>query len=187
LSLAQQVVALFDNADVLKVDADNEVYDRPGIAPNIKAKSVTIVEYQKSLVEKAKTKFANRNNITVIEGDIRRLKEILAEKSFDIVFDFSTLDHVPERDVPQVFDGYKYVLREKGMLVLITWFTTNPKTEQPEWKPTNQYFFNRKFVETELAKAGFMIKQSEPVKNAPAKDAVYSPQDYLHTLICERV
>jgi SAM-dependent methyltransferase len=55
----------------------------------------------------------------VVQADIRALP--FRAGSFDAVLDLSTLDHLPDDGVAHAIDGYRQVLRDHGVLLLIFW------------------------------------------------------------------
>ena len=57
--------------------------------------------------------------VHVVQADIRALP--FRAGSFDAVLDLSTLDHLPDDGVAQAIDGYRRVLRDRGVLLLIFW------------------------------------------------------------------
>jgi SAM-dependent methyltransferase len=57
--------------------------------------------------------------VHVVQADIRALP--FRGGSFDAVLDLSTLDHLPDEGVASAIDGYRRVLRERGVLLLIFW------------------------------------------------------------------
>ena len=57
--------------------------------------------------------------VHVVQADIRALP--FRAGSFDAVLDLSTLDHLPDDGVARAVDGYRRVLRDRGVLLLIFW------------------------------------------------------------------
>lgn len=57
--------------------------------------------------------------VYVVQADIRALP--FRAGSFDAVLDLSTLDHLPDDGVTQAIDGYRRVLRDRGVLLLVFW------------------------------------------------------------------
>jgi len=55
----------------------------------------------------------------VVQADIRALP--FRPGSFHAVLDLSTLDHVPEGDLPEVLGEYGRVLRDAGVLLTVFW------------------------------------------------------------------
>lgn len=143
---------------VLKLDAYNEIFDLPeegGIADNIGAKC-TLLEYEYVFARKARNMGFN-----VIEGDIRKLP--FADKTFDLILDLSTLDHIKPEEVPQTLDGYKRVLKQSGYVLLICWVSTAPHVtaigDGVTWTSLNQYFFDPDFIKKEFGKRFNIVKE----------------------------
>lgn len=59
-------------------------------------------------------------NIKVVNCDIRRIPFV--DKYFDVVLDISTIDHVPENDIVFVLKEYNRILKDGGVLILISWY-----------------------------------------------------------------
>jgi len=118
-----------DSYKILKTDIDNEVYNSPNIANNIKG-DVFLLEYNINLVRHSNIK---KN---LINGDIRYLP--YKNNTFDLIIDLSTIDHVPE--TIQVINEYNRVLKKNGTILIFVW-CGNTKNEK-EWNPSNQYYIN---------------------------------------------
>lgn len=56
----------------------------------------------------------------IMQANINNLP--FKDTSFDIVLDLSTLDHVPLHQVPSVIQGYRRVLKKRGVVVLAYWY-----------------------------------------------------------------
>ena len=137
-----EVASRFKNPKILKTDADNEACDLPrpgGIAGNLEGE-VTIIEYVKEIIDKARVKCPSLNYVL---GDIRSLP--FPEDSFDLLIDASTLDHIHPKDVLLTLQEYHRVLKKGGVCLLFDWVTNNPKYADEYkgytvWSPTHQYY-----------------------------------------------
>lgn len=108
---------------VLKADAFNEAEGRPlpgGIGANMKGE-VVCVEIRHDLAREAKAAGAR-----CAVGDIRALP--FADGRFDVVLDFSTVDHVQEW--VGVLDEYARVLDERGTASVVTWTKSTLEYEE---------------------------------------------------------
>lgn len=100
-------------------------------------------------------------NLCAIQGDIRKLP--FKENSYNIILDLSTLDHIPEVEVPLVLQQYKRVLKKDGILVLIFWYSSfffNIKyaiIRRP--KKDTQYYFSLRTIKNEVKKRFDILKE----------------------------
>lgn len=151
---------------VLKTDCWNEALAPPHlqIANVIRpyCSEVVILELDPELAAKVPG---------AIVGDIRDLTRF-SDEEFDIVMDFSTLDHVHE--YKKVLDGYKRILKSGGILVLVVW------TAEKLVYDHQQIYFNREdfFLDVMLR---FGIHKEEEV------DPGYSHAGSLILYFCRRM
>jgi len=120
------------NKVILKTDAFNEANGRPiegGIAGNIKGE-IHVIEIRPEYVGKAQL----IGGLKVSRQDIRDIK--YGREKFDVVMDFSTIDHV--RDWRVVLREYWRVLKPGGILSLVYW--AKPALEYE----AGQYYFPAK-------------------------------------------
>ena len=99
---------------ILKTDLFNEVRNLPidgGIIKNIDG-DVEAIEIRKEYV-----KIARKQGVAARTGDIRYLP--FNDKSFDVVMDFSTIDHIVEFE--KVISEYARVLKPGGKLGMVYW------------------------------------------------------------------
>lgn len=142
LTLSQKAVGRMQNTPdlhVLKTDAWNELPGAlpvGGIAPQLNV-DCKIVEVQKEVCEAAQK---HHPELHITKGDIRDLP--YQDKEFHIILDLSTLDHIPESDVPLAIESYARVLKNNGLFLLVTWFKDKVEEQTAEWSPDNQYYFN---------------------------------------------
>jgi SAM-dependent methyltransferase len=116
---------------ILKTDCFNEVNSFPvpgGIAKNIKG-NVKMLELRSQLAGRARLM-----GFDVTQGDIRNIP--FKDNFFDIIFDFSTIDHV-ENYEEVIFEYYR-VLKTGGFVNIVYW--TKPKKQVLE----NQIYFEKK-------------------------------------------
>ena len=126
----------------LKTDSHNESGIYPISKPIVpvlseNGVSVNVVEYSTDVLNKAKPLLDQFKNVYYSRGDIRTP----LSKKFDVIFDFSTIDHVPITDVPHVLNNYKESLKTGGQLSLFVWLSDTKENSEGEWNPSNQYFF----------------------------------------------
>ena len=149
----------------LKTDSHNESGIYPISKPIVpvlseNAASVTVVEYSTDVLNKAKPLLDQYRNVHYKRGDIRTP----INKQFDVIFDFSTIDHVPITDVKHVLNNYKNSLKEGGLLCLFVWVSDTKEGSNGEWNPTNQYFFYKPEFEKYLYEK-FSVINKEYVLN----------------------
>jgi SAM-dependent methyltransferase len=140
-----------DATKVLKTDCFNEYY--PERIPIVTDSTIQIVEYQPEHIEATLTK---NPKLRIVQGDIRNLP--LPDNSYDLLLDLSTLDHVPQSDLPGVFSEYGRVLKSPAKLVLITWTVDTITDKEKAWNPDDQYYFEIEVLRNELKKL-FTIKE----------------------------
>lgn len=131
---------------ILKTDCYNEAFDRP----IIKDENATLLEYEPKFIEIARKKNPKLN---IVQGDIRKLP--FEDESFDLILDFSTIDHIPQSDVPKVLSEYNRCLMKGGRLVIITWFNPRGYLDKA-WESTNQYFFDYEVFRAYLSDFNFI-------------------------------
>ncbi|MFZ5845673.1 MAG: class I SAM-dependent methyltransferase [Patescibacteria group bacterium] len=140
------------NITLLKTDLYNEAHSRPdtgGIVGGLKrVEKVCAIEIREDVKEKgeATLKKTELSNYSLEVGDIRRIP--YAKSSFDIILDLSTIDHIAPAELELVFSEYERVMKEDGVLILITWVDVEDKAKdnrrnREEWGPTHQYYFNK--------------------------------------------
>jgi len=57
---------------------------------------------------------------SIANADLRSLP--FKGKSFDAIFDLSTIDHVPPNQIPVVLGEYQRILKESGLLLMFFWY-----------------------------------------------------------------
>ena len=79
--------------------------------------------------------------VKITKGDIRHMP--YEDKYFDLVLDFSTLDHIRPEKIDQPLVEYSRVLKDDGLFVLFSWCADIYKWGGLENYdgPDNQYFF----------------------------------------------
>ena len=194
LNKFNEVIDKYKPQTILKTDCNNEAFSRPikgGLVKNItKEVYVDLIEYDKETILKAKTLFPDLN---ITQGDIRNLNDI-KDNCYDLVADFSTIDHVSAADIPLAINEYFRVLKQKGHLLLVCWFSYDQKNliiNFDQWNPENQYFLweqdikalfgTRKIVEEEI-----IVKiKYESVNLWKACLPNYTPKYYLKYFLLE--
>jgi len=120
-------VKLLEPKRILKTDVMNETSEgmpKPGgITGNLQTDAAIVsVEIDPSQIEKARAFLGDKVEIKL--GDIRHLP--CGDGEFDLVLDCSTLDHVPQEQMPMVLDEYKRVLKPGGHASVISWASHGP-------------------------------------------------------------
>ncbi len=77
--------------------------------------------------------------VKVIKGNICHLP--YEDKYFDLVLDFSTIDHIRLEDLNKTFIGYNKVLKDGGLIVLVSWCADIYKYSMTSIDFENQYYF----------------------------------------------
>lgn len=153
LSRSQEVCSLKSSPIVLKTDLFNEAHSKPrvgGIIKNLKGCGHIIgIEAQDVVTGLAKQNLGN-GDWTLLTGDIRNLP--FKDKSFSVILDLSTLDHIKPDQVESVLAGYNRVLDDTGAFFLVTWINTLGEAGDENWNANNQYYFDQKKLESSLNK-----------------------------------
>lgn len=144
LSKFNEVIERFNFKTILKTDCNNEANGNPkqgGLVKNLNNKeqlNIHILEYELPVIRKALNQFPD---LKILQGDIRDL--IYKDNCFDLVADFSTIDHIPEKDVYTALKEYLRVTKENGFIILVCWYAYNKKDvigNFDKWNPGDQYF-----------------------------------------------
>lgn len=160
------------NALILKTDCDNETQSHPmrgGIVGNVPIRG----KYILLETNPAKVKIARNLGYSAVKGDIRRMP--FEPLQFDMMFDFSTIDHIPPGDARAALKEYHRVLKRGGLLYLVAWCSHECSYHEPEAK---QYYFEYFGLRKKIKKY-FKIQDSE---------VLYSCSDmlFLTTFLCKR-
>lgn len=162
---------------VLKTDCFNETHDYPVVYRPEDVQKTILVEYSQEHIDLALKK---NPDLDIVQGDIR--ERAFTPSTFDFIFDVSTLDHIPQQDVPKVLDNYHLMLTKKGKFALITWFNKNGyQDERTDWNSTDQYYFDFNFVKSELEKR-FIITYEDLVMD----DRLSIPGGFLYHFEMEK-
>jgi SAM-dependent methyltransferase len=142
VALAEQ----FKGKNVLKTDCHNEsgIYSHSiPIIPRIKdLVNVTALEIDEAVINKAKINIGV-DGWKVVQGDIRQLP--FSDNEFDLLMDFSTIDHVDISKLPMVFSEYRRVCKTHSHFFIVVW-TSNVSRNAGE----GQYYFERSTFEEEM-------------------------------------
>ena len=145
---------------ILKTDCFNEAGNNPiegGIAGNIRG-NVIMIEISTEIMKEAKGQ--------ILLGDIRNLP--FRDEWFDMILDFSTIDHIPVSDLGRTIAGYRRCIKRDGELLMFAWCGK----DLPE--PTDQHYFDIKILKEVIGKH-FIIKKFETV----LQDRKYDPPKEL--------
>lgn len=116
---------------IFKADCNNEYWGHPneetgfsktvlwGIAPLLRG-DVCMVDTDEKKVAMCKKVYSG---LDVEVGDVRDTG--FSDSSFDVVLDFSTLDHIPFKDWETAIGEYYRLLKDGGDVLLVEW--TNRK------------------------------------------------------------
>jgi SAM-dependent methyltransferase len=158
----RELLLRYAQGRILKTDCFNEGLDDFRYLGGILPKDTIYLEIDPAIIERAKTKHLDYD---LRQGDIRCLP--FNNGFFDTVFDLSTLDHIPQKDVATALGEYRRVLIGYGLLVLVVWCSEG-ETGFAEWGDGPQYFFEESAVLNGLA--GFHILDREVIHRG---DGIY--------------
>ena len=154
---------LGDNIKILKMDVFNEITLRHpipgGILLNLKYfisldwKGAVVFGKERSTVMELHAIECDQNMIDkaqymqlyefvkITKGNISHLP--YEDKYFDLVLDFSTIDHISLEDMKKTFAGYNRVLKDGGLIVLVSWCADIYKCVETDTDKhfENQYYF----------------------------------------------
>lgn len=105
---------------------------------------------------------ARLKKVNIVQGDIRNLP--FKDNFFDIVFDLSTLDHLPENQALKVLQEYTRVIKKGGVLVLIFWYKSSflkyiLKRIRKREEPQTQYYFLIESIRNEIKKSFEILEE----------------------------
>lgn len=142
-----------DAKTILKTDAHNEAYIE-ALVPE----GAHVIEINSNVVKDAKRAHPELN---IIQGDIRELP--YEDKMFDLVMDFSTIDHIDRKGVEDALKEYKRTLKDDGKFFVVCWVASGDQRETRNDVVT-QYVFARKWFEDSIKKH-FEITDTETLLN----------------------
>jgi len=123
---------------ILKTDTHNEskIFSLSiPLAPILNfGNQLTCIEIDEDVLAKARHNFPTLN---LMRGDIRKLNE---DAHYDLLLDFSTIDHVTPEELPSVLRGYRKVAEAVSVIVWLS--DTRPSTDK------QFYFENWQFRKT---------------------------------------
>ena len=167
LAQFMQILTANNKLKVLKTDCWNEAEKYCPIADYFN--DIKMVEISKERIEKAK-------DYNVLEGDIRKLP--FNEQEFDLVLDFSTIDHMPSYD--KAISEYHRVLKNGGYALIVSWFGISDYSRLPHgdnWDEMQYYFDFQPFMEK--LKGIFNV-----ILNKTFTD--FQGERFLHWFICQK-
>jgi len=139
---------------VLKTDCHNESgifgHSIP-IIPWIKdLVRVDALEIDPDVIDRAK-KNIGEGGWVVTQGDIRSLP--YSDDSFDLLLDFSTIDHVTPEELPTVINEYHRVCKPNSNFTIIVWLSNHNERDSTY---SYQYYFDKDYFKKELSKHGII-------------------------------
>ncbi len=141
---------------ILKTDVHNEAREDFPIVPKIwHLGTVCCVDNDILMIDEALHRFPI---MAIRYGDIRRLP--FPDDYFDVVLDFSTIDHIGEYEI--VLDEYERVTKLYGIVNIVVWLN---KVDRHISFPgdSGQYYFNEKeFSEYVGSRFGVLKKETYP-------------------------
>ena len=164
-----------DKIKILKADIFNEItlrHPKPGgILLNLKRDPATMELYAIDC-DQEKIDIALYMQmyefIKVTKGDIRLLP--YESNCFDLVLDFSTIDHIHPEKVGQVFAQYNRVLKKEGLFVMFCWCADICKAEGESQRDfEKQYYYDVENLR-EKFQQDFNIIEEEKGYSYPHKD-----------------
>ena len=129
---------------ILKTDAYNEAvggYKHLECWPD--GNAVTYLELDPNIVAKANLCYPTRDFRL---GDIRHIP--FPDNYFAAIFDLSTIDHIPQTDVPMAIEEYARTLCPGGYLVMVVWCSKEKEVEPAEWDGPQYFHQHRELMDT---------------------------------------
>jgi ubiquinone/menaquinone biosynthesis C-methylase UbiE len=128
---------------VLKTDCHNESgifsHSLP-IIPHIKdIVTVDALEIDKNVIDLA-IKNIGTDGWTITQGDIRNLP--YEDNTFDLLLDFSTIDHITPEELPNVLNEYKRVCKSNSKFTIIVWLSNKNEIDS---NFSYQYYFESNY------------------------------------------
>tara|TARA_B110000879_G_C11106887_1_gene485615 strand:- start:136 stop:945 length:810 start_codon:yes stop_codon:yes gene_type:complete len=113
------------NLKILKTDCHNEskIFDISiPLGPILsEGNNLEILEKNQTIINCAKKEFPTLN---IIKGDIRSLSNL--SKRYDLILDFSTIDHIPPSDYKEVLKNYK---RLSDNISVVVWLDETDRVD----------------------------------------------------------
>ena len=81
------------------------------------AQSVQAVDIDSASIGHAKKRYGQQDNLAFLQADVTQLDR-LADKSFDVIISFETLEHVLEQE--RMLAGFSRLLKDDGVLLIST-------------------------------------------------------------------
>ncbi len=136
-SFAIQAIMFAHKLRILKTDCHNEAYGEFPIYPVIaEYGDCQFVEINEQTIKDALVKFPD---MAIKLGDIRNLP--FEDASFELVLDFSTIDHIP--DYKKALDEYHRVLAPRGILSVVVWLDDHAWYQYQEAFDTHVWYAER--------------------------------------------
>ncbi|NPD45568.1 MULTISPECIES: hypothetical protein [unclassified Lentimicrobium] len=158
--IASQTLEGKSDLEILRTDCYNESGISsipktivPFILPHCSL--LQIFEIDPNVIKEAKKKdYMNNKKVFIKEQNIITFNE--NERKYDVIFDFSTIDHMEFEEAIIVLKKYKYALKEKGILSLVVWLNEFEHKHMPIDK---QYYFKRDLFDKAIKKNFHISKQ----------------------------
>jgi len=126
--ILKDIVGERKDLDVLKTDCYNESGKNPVLKPLVPlliphCKHIQVYEIDENIIEAAKRNtFMYHDAINIEIQDLRTYDT--KERNYDIIFDFSTIDHMNFDDATKVLNKYQMSLKSGGILSLVVWLNS---------------------------------------------------------------
>ena len=195
-----EVIKKFNFKNILKTDCNNEAFSNPkhgGLVKNLDNSenlSITILEYDSNVINKALKLFPD---LKIDKGDIRKLT--YEDKYFDLVADFSTIDHISKNDIYTVLNEYLRVTKDDGYILLVCWFAYDKKdviSNFNKWTSSDQYFLWEEDITNFFINNSTQVIESETIVNINYKysrnnwesiDITKNPKYYLKYILINKL
>jgi SAM-dependent methyltransferase len=152
----RELIGRYGACAVLKTDMHNEsaIYaDSLPIIRHYPGVEWTSVEMDKLVYKRAVKRIDGAN---LICDDLRTV--YFPDHSFDIVADFSTLDHLEPTDASLMLYRYRKWLKPGGILYLCVWVTNGRQRRE-----RSQWVFNRDFLNDAIWRSDFRVIRQEAI------------------------
>lgn len=171
--IANQVIDSVDQRlrypNVLKTDCFNEYQGRPafgGIPGSVKRPALwTLLELDHTRVQRTREVIHDLKDVhcSIAQGDIRNTK--LNDNAFDVILDFSTIDHIMPQQMCLALAEYYRMLKHSGIAVVIVWLKKgyDRSCDPVNYDPTKQYYCDPDQFHDYIDQSGFRINSESGI------------------------